>query len=121
MTTPANAPAPTPAAKPRRLTGLLLGTVSSDQRDKTRTVVVQWQFRHPKYGKYLRRSTKYHVHDEKNESHLGDQVEIATCRPMSKTKAYRLVRVVVKAAGVGLAHSEEAPLTAPAPAAPASH
>ncbi len=70
------------------------GTVVSDKRDKTRTVSVNYQTMHPKYGKYLQRQAKYHVHDEKNQSKIGDQVEITPCRPMSKTKAWRLVRVI---------------------------
>lgn len=71
-----------------------IGVVTSDKRDKTRTVAVDYQYRHPKYGKYLHRTAKYQVHDESNQAKLGDKVEIAPCRPMSKTKAFRLVRVV---------------------------
>lgn len=74
-----------------------IGVVTSDKRDKTRTVEVRFSARHPKYGKFVKRSTKFHVHDENNESHEGDRVEIAYCRPMSKTKAYRLVRIIEKA------------------------
>jgi small subunit ribosomal protein S17 len=73
------------------------GVVTSDKRQKTRTVTVDFQIRHPKYGKYLHRTAKYQVHDEKNESHLGDRVEIATCRPLSKTKSWRMTRVIEKA------------------------
>lgn len=73
------------------------GVVVSDKRDKTRTVAVNFQIRHPKYGKYMRQTAKYQVHDEKNESRLGDRVEIATCRPLSKTKSWRVVRVIEKA------------------------
>lgn len=71
-----------------------VGVVSSDKRDKTRRVVVTFSAKHPKYGKYIRRETVLHVHDEKNESRAGDRVEIAPCRPMSKTKRWTLVRVV---------------------------
>lgn len=85
----------------------IIGVVTSDKRDKTRTVAVDYQQRHPKYGKYLRRQAKYQVHDEKNEAKLGDRVEIAACRPMSKTKAFRLVRVVTKAAAP-IEHQTEA-------------
>lgn len=70
------------------------GTVESDKRSKTRKVVVRFMAKHPKYGKYIRRRTVLHVHDENNESRTGDVVEVAQCRPISKTKNWRLVRVV---------------------------
>lgn len=89
------------------LTGTKVGTVVSDKRAKTRTVAVEYQVRHPKYGKFLKRRTTYHVHDEANESRLGDRVEIANCRPISKTKSWRLVRIVEKTAGQ-LEHKTEA-------------
>jgi small subunit ribosomal protein S17 len=76
------------------LKGVRLGVVESDKRDKTRKVVVRFQARHPKYGKFIKRRTILHVHDEANESRLGDIVEVAECRPISKTKSWRLVRVV---------------------------
>jgi small subunit ribosomal protein S17 len=72
----------------------ITGVVMSDKTDKTRRVEVQRRVRHPKYGKYLRRRTVCHVHDEKNESKTGDTVEIIESRPMSKTKCWSLVRVV---------------------------
>ncbi len=81
----------------RTLRGLTIGVVTSAKRDKTRTVAVEYQYKHPKYGKYLARQAKFQVHDEKNETREGDRVEIVACRPMSKTKAFRLVRVVEKA------------------------
>ncbi len=81
-------------ASPRKLTGKLVGLVTSDKTSKTRTVKVAYQVRHPKYGKYLHRSTSYHAHDEQNISKLSDRVEIAACRPYSKTKSWRIVRVV---------------------------
>ena len=84
-----------PARKP--LVGTQLGTVTSDKRDKTRAVEITFSVKHPKYGKYLRKTSRFHVHDEKNESKNGDRVEIANCRPLSKTKSWRLVRVVEKA------------------------
>lgn len=74
-----------------------IGFVESDARDKTRKVVVNYVARHPKYGKYVKRRTVLQVHDENNESHLGDKVEVAECRPISKTKSHRLVRVVEQA------------------------
>ena len=70
------------------------GVVSSAARDKTIRVVIQYLVRHPKYGKYLRRRTVLHAHDEKNECVTGDTVELMACRPMSKTKQWRLVRIV---------------------------
>lgn len=76
------------------LVGTLVGVVTSDKRDKTRTVEVNYSVKHEKYGKYIRRSTKYQVHDEANAAKLGDTVEIAACRPMSKTKTFRLVKVL---------------------------
>lgn len=92
------ATATTPSAKARKpLTGTLIGRVVSDNRQKTRTVAVSFQHRHPKYGKYISRDTKYHVHDPADESRIGDRVEIANCRPISKTKSWRLVKIVEKA------------------------
>ena len=70
------------------------GVVTSDGRDKTITVKVEFVVRHAKYRKYLRRRTVLHVHDEKNEAVVGDLVEIGECRPLSKTKQWRLLRVV---------------------------
>lgn len=74
--------------------GVQIGVVESDKRTQTRTVVVSFLAQHPKYGKFIRRRTVLHVHDEKNESRTGDRVEVAPCRPMSKTKFYTLLRVV---------------------------
>jgi len=74
-----------------------VGVVESDKRNKSRTVSIGFLVKHPKYGKYVRRRTTLHVHDEKNESRAGDRVEIAECRPISKTKSWVLVRVVEKA------------------------
>ncbi|MEM9064153.1 MAG: 30S ribosomal protein S17 [Planctomycetota bacterium] len=75
-----------------------IGVVESDARDKTRKVVVSYVARHPKYGKFVKRRTVLQVHDENNESGKGDRVEVAECRPISKTKSHKLVRVVEKAA-----------------------
>ncbi len=82
-----------------KVRGSKVGVVTSDRRDKTRKVEVQYLAKHPKYGKYLRKRTVLHVHDETNESHLGDRVEVAPCRPISKTKSWRLVRIMEKAPG----------------------
>ena len=79
---------------PRRI-----GIVESDARDKTRKVVIAYSARHPKYGKYIKRRTVLQVHDESNQSHTGDRVEVAECRPISKTKSWVLTRVVEKAIG----------------------
>jgi small subunit ribosomal protein S17 len=86
---------------PRRI-----GVVESDARDKTRKVVVAFVARHPKYGTFTKRRTV--LHDEKNESHVGDRVEVAECRPISRTKSWTLVRVVEKAPVKLLAITEEA-------------
>jgi small subunit ribosomal protein S17 len=72
----------------------LTGRVSSDKMDKTITVVIERLVRHPVYGKYMRRSTKLHAHDESNECRTGDLVMIEQCRPLAKTKAWRLVKVL---------------------------
>lgn len=77
---------------PRRI-----GVVESDRCDKTRKVVIAFSVRHPRYGKYVKRRTVLHVHDERNESRRGDRVEVAECRPISKTKCWALVRVIEKA------------------------
>jgi small subunit ribosomal protein S17 len=86
-----------PAAKKKVVT--LEGVVESDKRDKTRTVVVRFQSRHAKYGKYMRKQTVIQAHDDKNTSKLGDTVEIGPCRPMSKTKNWKVLRVVKEKVG----------------------
>ena len=78
----------------------LTGVVTSDKRNKTRRVEVERLYRHPKYGKTLHTKTICYVHDEKNESHVGDLVEIIESRPLSKTKRWSLVRVMVKSTNV---------------------
>ena len=70
------------------------GVVTSDRRDKTITVVTEFLRKHSKYGKYVRRRIKLHAHDEKNEAKVGDRVQVASCRPHSKAKNWRLVRVM---------------------------
>src|SRR5580704_12643443 len=82
-----------------------IGIVTSDKMDKTRRVEIPRLVKHPRYGKYIRRRTICHVHDETNESKIGDTVEIMETRPYSKTKHWRLLRVVTKAPG-GPAPSE---------------
>jgi small subunit ribosomal protein S17 len=75
----------------------LVGRVVSDKMNKTRTVLIERQVQHEVYGKYLRRSTKLHAHDELNASREGDYVRITECRPLSKTKAWTIAEVVNKA------------------------
>ena len=71
-----------------------VGVVESDKRAKTRTVVISYTSKHPKYGKYVRKRTTLQVHDEKNESRRGDLVEVVECRPRSKSKNWTLERIV---------------------------
>ena len=71
-----------------------IGIVTSDKTAKTRRVEIPRLVRHPKYGKYIRRRTVLHAHDERNECHDGDLVEVMHCRPLSKTKCWRLVRIL---------------------------
>jgi small subunit ribosomal protein S17 len=82
------------------VTRALFGRVVSDKMDKTVTVLVERKVKHPVYGKIMTRSNKYHAHDEKNEFHEGDLVEIVECRPISKTKAWRVSRLLEKSRGV---------------------
>ena len=70
------------------------GTVAQSAANKTIRVTVAFQTKHPKYGKFMNRRTVLQAHDEQNEAKIGDTVEIAECRPLSKTKHHRLLRVV---------------------------
>ena len=79
---------------------ILTGVVLKKGSDKTIRVTIARTVRHPKYGKYIRRKTKVAVHDEHNKAGAGDLVEIAECRPYSKTKSWRLLKVLEKAAQV---------------------
>ena len=99
-----------------------VGVVTSDKMSKTRRVEIPRLVKHPRYGKYIRRRTICHVHDEKNESHAGDTVEIMETRPLSKTKHWRLVRIVTKAPAAPTVASLAAGAESPgeAPAAPAT-
>jgi small subunit ribosomal protein S17 len=72
----------------------VIGVVVSDKMTKTRVVAVTEQYRHPMYGKYLKRTQKFHIHDEKNDSKAGDKVLIIETRPLSKTKRWRLMKVL---------------------------
>jgi len=75
----------------------LVGIVTRDKTSKTRRVDVERLVKHPRYGKYVKKRTVCYVHDEKNETHIGDTVEIMETRPMSKLKCWRLLRVITKA------------------------
>ncbi len=83
----------TPAKNTRQLTG----RVVSDKMDKTVTVLVERQVMHPVIGKVVSRTKKYHAHDEANDAKVGDKVVIEECRPISKTKAWKVARVAERA------------------------
>ncbi|MHC4432306.1 MAG: 30S ribosomal protein S17 [Planctomycetota bacterium] len=74
----------------------LTAAVVSKSGDKSVTVAIDYKVKHPKYGKYMRRRTKLAVHDQHNQSSVGDVVEIAQCRPRSKRKSWRLLKIVQK-------------------------
>lgn len=80
-------------------TRTLVGQVVSDKMDKTMTVLVERRVKHPLYKKYIRRSTKLHAHDEENTCRVGDLVSIEPCRPMSKSKSWRLHEILARARG----------------------
>ena len=92
-----------------------VGVVTNDRTLKTRRVEIPRLVKHAKYGKYLRRRTICYVHDERNESHSGDTVEITECRPLSKTKHHRLLRIVQKAPERAVQISAEEVMTGKAP------
>ena len=73
------------------------GVVVSNKMDKTIVIAAEFKEKHPIYGKFVRKTKKYHVHDEKNEANVGDTVLIMETRPLSKTKRWRLVKIVEKA------------------------
>ncbi len=79
---------------------MLTGTVVSDKMDKTVTVLVERKIKHSLLGKVLRVSKKYHAHDENNEFHQGDLVAIEECRPLAKTKSWRVTKLVDKSQAV---------------------
>jgi len=80
----------------RNLRKTRTGVVSSNKMDKTVTVAVERKVKHPLYGKFIKKTTRFHAHDEKNECSIGDLVKIMETRPLSKTKRWRLVEVVEK-------------------------
>ena len=79
---------------------ILQGTVVSDKQDKTVTVLVERKFKHPLLGKVIKRSKKYHAHDENNDCNIGDTVTVVECRPLSKTKTWKLQSIDVRSTGV---------------------
>ena len=81
------------------MSSTLIGIVTSDKRDKTITVSIASRETHPLYRKQYTKTRKYTAHDAKNEAHLGDKVEIAPCRPLSKTKSFKLVKVLERSHG----------------------
>jgi len=83
-------------AEDRNLRKTRIGVVTSNKMNKTITVSVERKVKHPIYGKFVKKTTKFHAHDEKNECSIGDTVKIMETRPMSKTKRWRLVEVVEK-------------------------
>jgi len=86
-----------PSGNEQRTMRTLEGRVVSNKMDKTATVLVERRLKHPLYKKYIRRSTKLHVHDANNECQQGDTVLITECRPISRTKSWRLARIVQRA------------------------
>ena len=81
----------------RNLRKTRIGVVKSNKADKSITVTVERRVKHPIYGKFVKKTTSFHAHDEKNECTIGDVVKIMESRPLSKTKRWRLVEVVEKA------------------------
>ena len=81
----------------RNLRKTKIGVVSSNKMTKTITVAVERKVKHPIYGKFVKKTTRFHAHDEKNECTVGDVVKIMESRPLSKTKRWRLVEIVEKA------------------------
>ncbi len=77
----------------------LMGRVVSNKMDKSIVVLMERQVQHPVYGKFIKRSKKYHVHDENNECREGDTVLFKECRPLSKTKHWTLIKIVERAPG----------------------
>ncbi|MFN3918416.1 MAG: 30S ribosomal protein S17 [Flavobacteriales bacterium] len=74
-----------------------VGVVTSDKMDKTIVVSVERKVKHPKYGKFVKKTTKFHAHDEKNDCNIGDTVKIMETRPLSKSKCWRLVEIIERA------------------------
>ena len=81
----------------RNLRKVRQGVVVSDKMDKTIVIAAKFKEKHPIYGKSVQKTKKYHAHDEKNEAHVGDTVQVMETRPLSRTKRWRLVQIVEKA------------------------
>ena len=81
----------------RNLRKVRQGVVVSDKMDKTIVIAAKFKEKHPIYGKFVQKTKKYHAHDEKNEAHVGDTVQVMETRPLSRTKRWRLVQIVDKA------------------------
>ncbi len=91
----------------------IVGRVLSSKADKTITVAVERSVKHPVYGKYVRRTTKLHAHDENNESHEGDLVAVVETRPLSRTKHHKLVQVIERASALQQKEAAAAAALAP--------
>jgi small subunit ribosomal protein S17 len=115
MATATKSKAPQKKEEPRPMIRTIQGVVASDKGNKTIKVVVEYQTMHPKYGKYLKRRTVLHAHDETNDAKEGDTVEIAECRPLSKTKHHRLLKIVQRAPEKAVQVSAEEVMTGKAP------
>ena len=87
---------PVQGTETRNLRKTRIGVVTSNKMTKTITVSVERKVKHPIYGKFIKKSTKFHAHDEKNEASIGDVVRIMETRPLSKTKRWRLTEIVEK-------------------------
>jgi small subunit ribosomal protein S17 len=80
-----------------KISRIQTASVVSSKMDKSAVVLIERRVKHPIYGKFIRKSTKLHIHDENNECAIGDKVQITECRPISKTKSWTLVKIVEKA------------------------
>ncbi len=76
------------------------GVVTNNAGNKSATIMIERRIKHPIYGKFIKRSTKLHIHDETNECNKGDTILVEECRPMSKTKSWKLVKIVEKASEI---------------------
>ncbi len=81
----------------RNLRKTRIGVVTSNKMDKSITVAMERKIKHPMYGKFLKKTTKFHAHDEKNEANIGDTVRLMETRPISKLKRWRLVEIIERA------------------------
>ena len=82
-----------------KVSRILTASVIGDKMNKSATVLIERKVKHPIYGKFVKKSTKLHIHDENNECGIGDTVQISECRPISRTKSWTLIKVVNKATG----------------------